>query len=870
MNKKDAKINTSDNIDNFDELLNQFIEKEIADAKISESEEENSETGYATIMLDGMKYEIDAVSESEGPMTLCHFVQKIDDVDDMSSCILLRDEKAAINCRVDYRENDSNMEYRFYLFSEGNPKPLLSNDLAEFPGIRFDFTEPGNYFLVFTNTLMSPEIENKGIFEKSGPYFYRKYTVIKGSGKNPNDTIKVTRCAADMKRDEILVDISLIATDDSYPIAMNVRCYDSSLRIVGSSRLQEVSISSGSKTRLRFVVSPHTIWDDGNYHMVIEGNGQPMARLKMSISAEGGFKSKKITLDTADELAFILYRAANFKGWNNYIERLECFGSGRRKLASLLREQVLYDIRSRMNALITSSVRHFILLGDAPQSKKMLATAIPQMFRFSSDPRILKVIHSSTLLPIPNVPYPYEKIDDMLDHSTPVLLRGISALFTTDGQGALRYLVKELKSNNITTPIFIDCNRAEMEELFERVPEFEEFFPLKHRIEFTYPSALDVVSMVSRSLHDKGMILNKPAAGRLLQLAKEHHNCNSESQVLEYLVPRMLEASERRITDRVLQGETLEYSELFGVTADDVEQSFEVKSSFDDAMQPLMDMVGLDNLKERLSEYFDMVRFNALRKDAGLPVDKEQPSHIIFTGNPGTGKTTVAGYIGKIYHSLGLLSKGEVMRADRSRIVGEFIGQSERNMTQLIEEAKGNVLFIDEAYALCTDASDSRDFGRHALNVLLPHLSKADSDMLVILAGYDKDIDKMMGMNQGMSGRFPQRFHFDDYTTEQLIQIGVNLASKKGYRFDNDALDALRKVTDDAMTHKDDKWSNARWMEQMINVGIRPAMSRRVMRSEATDADSLSTITVSDVTEAVARLAPSTQSHRRVGFKINQ
>ena len=132
---------------------------------------------------------------------------------------------------------------------------------------------------------------------------------------------------------------------------------------------------------------------------------------------------------------------------------------------------------------------------------------------------------------------------------------------------------------------------------------------------------------------------------------------------------------------------------------------------------------------------------------------------MVFTGNPGTGKTTVAQMVGRVFHSLGILSKGGVIVTERSKLVGRYIGDTENNMQALLEQAKGNVLFIDEAYNLYDGGDTKKDYGHRVIESLLTVLSQKNPDLIVILAGYEKEMMNMLETNPGMKGRFPYHFH---------------------------------------------------------------------------------------------------------------
>lgn len=293
-------------------------------------------------------------------------------------------------------------------------------------------------------------------------------------------------------------------------------------------------------------------------------------------------------------------------------------------------------------------------------------------------------------------------------------------------------------------------------------------------------------------------------------------------------------------------------------------------NSWNQQMKELNSMVGLRDIKQQITTLCHRLRFFQKRHEQGLACMEETPFHALFFGNPGTGKTTVAKMLGRIYHQLGLLSRGEVVYADRKRIVGQYIGETEANMNQLIQEARGNVLFIDEAYTLYAKDNE-RDFGRQAIESLLDVLAEKNGDILVIMAGYEREMKAMMEANQGLEGRFPYTFRFPDYNAEELYQIAIHRLDKGAYRLTHDANQLFIKVIQHIVSHKTDHFSNARWAEQFVSNGLIPAMADRLAETLA-DAGplELQTITTSDVEEAYQRMTPieiSQPSRRRIGFK---
>ena len=225
--------------------------------------------------------------------------------------------------------------------------------------------------------------------------------------------------------------------------------------------------------------------------------------------------------------------------------------------------------------------------------------------------------------------------------------------------------------------------------------------------------------------------------------------------------------------------------------------------------------------------------------------------------------------VGKIYHSLGLLSKGEVICADRSNIVGRYIGETERNMQRLLNEAKGNVLFIDEAYTLCDTLDDRKDFGYRAIECQLTVLAQKDSDIIVIVAGYEKEILRMMESNQGLQGRFPYKFNFKDYNSDELTQIALNLITEEEYKLTPEAEELLRSTIADTVKRKSKSFSNARWIEQYVNKGIKHAQNDRLAQmSHIPSADLYSRIEAEDVRTAFEKYRPQNEvQHRTIGFR---
>ena len=233
----------------------------------------------------------------------------------------------------------------------------------------------------------------------------------------------------------------------------------------------------------------------------------------------------------------------------------------------------------------------------------------------------------------------------------------------------------------------------------------------------------------------------------------------------------------------------------------------------------------MGGIKQKIHEYSDYLRFVALRREKGFEESDKINLHAVFKGNPGTGKTTVARLLGKIYKELGLLKKGHVHEVDRGDLVAEFIGQTAPKTKEAIKKAKDGILFIDEAYSLARKDEDSKDFGREAIEVLLKELSDAN-DIAIVVAGYPEEMDIFLESNPGLKSRFNMYYDFADYVPQELLQIAEFAAAKKGVRFTGAAKDVLYKYLVDKYRDRDKFFGNARMVNSIVdeakmNLGLR-------------------------------------------------
>jgi AAA+ superfamily predicted ATPase len=248
-------------------------------------------------------------------------------------------------------------------------------------------------------------------------------------------------------------------------------------------------------------------------------------------------------------------------------------------------------------------------------------------------------------------------------------------------------------------------------------------------------------------------------------------------------------------------------------------------------LQPLLDeldaLVGLQSVKKQVRLVIDTVRFNQLRQSQGLP-PVPATTNLVFLGNPGTGKTTVARLYGRILAALGAIRTGQVVEASRTDLVGRYLGETAQKTTQKIEEALGGVLFIDEAYALSRVMGAHSDFGIEAIDTLVLALENRRDDLVVIVAGYTFEMDGFLQTNPGLASRFGARILFEDYSLDDMVEILRRDVSKSEFTISDEALAILREQM--ASQHERLASGNAREVRKLVEA-MQRAQASRIMRA---------------------------------------
>ncbi|MTT32900.1 AAA family ATPase [Terrilactibacillus sp. BCM23-1] len=257
----------------------------------------------------------------------------------------------------------------------------------------------------------------------------------------------------------------------------------------------------------------------------------------------------------------------------------------------------------------------------------------------------------------------------------------------------------------------------------------------------------------------------------------------------------------------------------------------------------LSKLIGLEEVKKVVKEIYAWIYVNQRRGERNLKVPS-QSLHMLFKGNPGTGKTTVARLLGELLCDMEILSKGHLIEAERADLVGEYIGQTAQKTRELVKKAKGGILFIDEAYSLARGGE--KDFGKEAIDTLVKQMEDLREDFILILAGYSDEMEDFLSQNPGLPSRFPIIISFPNYSGSELLLIAHQMLDEQEYKLTSEAEKKLKRYLDIKSIEENESFSNGRFVRNLIEKMIRQ-QAVRLLREGRFDRESLLTVRACDL-----------------------
>ena len=414
------------------------------------------------------------------------------------------------------------------------------------------------------------------------------------------------------------------------------------------------------------------------------------------------------------------------------------------------------------------------------------------------------------------------------------------------GAQALEQLMKRMEDDRGKFVVIAAGYRQEMDNLFRINVGFRSRFSYLLNIDDYTPDQL--LQIVELFAGEKKYIFDDEARQLLLKMItgmynsrdKDFANGRTMRQLFDKICSRQAERLQRVDITRLTN------EQLMTIIPADIPYEAPKAVEYTECLEKLNGLVGLDAVKKEISNLAAFLNLQIRRGEANT----FQGKHYVFTGNPGTGKTTVARIMADVFRTLGILSRGQLIEADRSKLVAGYSGQTAIKTNQLIDSALGGVLFIDEAYTLKSGDGDS--FGAEAIDTLLKRLEDDRGKFICIVAGYTDQMHDFIDTNPGLKSRFTQTIHFDDYTPDQLTEIFVNLAKNKSFTVDEETQAAVHREFEQLYLRRDKNFGNAREARRMFDQAVERQSQRLVKmmgQPDFNDAD-MYRITTADLEEA--------------------
>lgn len=405
----------------------------------------------------------------------------------------------------------------------------------------------------------------------------------------------------------------------------------------------------------------------------------------------------------------------------------------------------------------------------------------------------------------------------------------------TFGLEAIDALVKAIEDYRDDLVVILAGYKDEMEGFLKSNSGLRSRFP--NIIDFEDYTASEMVQIADITAKSKGYRISADCKDPLLRLFEKSQIKGRNDSGNGRLVRNVIESAIIEQSKRILNADQ---SELDILRFDDFK--FNSSEKFD-LEKTLETIIGLENVKEFVRTQYRLLIANEKRRKAGIAVDTTQSLNMIFTGNPGTGKTTIARVVASMFKDMGLLKKGHLVETDRGGLVAEYVGQTAKKTEELFRSALGGVLFIDEAYAL---SGDNGSFGKEAIDTLVKLIEDYRGEIVVILAGYKKEMADFMKSNSGLESRFPFVIDFPDYKPIDLYSIALNMISSKGFTIGEEAKSVLKEQVTLAHKTSTAQSGNGRMVRNMIETIMRN-QSARIASVEIDSKEELTAITAEDI-----------------------
>lgn len=409
------------------------------------------------------------------------------------------------------------------------------------------------------------------------------------------------------------------------------------------------------------------------------------------------------------------------------------------------------------------------------------------------------------------------------------------------GKEAIDTIVKHMEDHYDDLIVILAGYSKEMDDFLEANSGLKSRFP--HQIEFPDYTARELLQIMKKMIKDSEYAIDAETERCLIEVIQSKQIKGSNANGNGRMVRNMLQDAIRKQAKRLKREGLLDQKNLLRLVAEDF--GYERESKFN-LEQELSGFIGNDELKKHIKMLAAQVKINKLRNEKGIGKLRDHSFHMIFKGNPGTGKTTLARIISGMLSDMGVLKTGKLVEVGRSDLVGEYVGHTAIKTKKVVQKALGGILFIDEAYALSSGGSS--DFGQEAINTLIKEMEDHRENLIVILAGYEDEMQGFLNSNPGLDSRFPFHFTFKDYSVEELLEILSKVAKSEGFQIERNVREILYSFLQNESTSH--HFGNGRYIRNLYEKAVQ-AQAYRLSKEKIITTNELQLLKESDFLEAL-------------------
>ena len=492
--------------------------------------------------------------------------------------------------------------------------------------------------------------------------------------------------------------------------------------------------------------------------------------------------------------------------------------------------------RAALGLKVENPKPHIILTGNPGTGKTTVTRILGKLFHAMHLLPSDKVLETSGLdLTAGYVGQTKDKVNELCDRAMGGVLfvdeayylagpDGGSSSFATEAVGTL---LKRMEDGRGKFIVVAAGYQNEMKDFMKMNPGLESRFGSKiHIDDYSAEELYEILCLnVRKSQFVFAEDAEKVAREAVTDLCKNKGKDFANARAVRNLFDRIKLNMDSRIAK--LPENALTMKTLTTILPSDIPHEDKKTLTVEDVFAELNELVGMGKVKKAVRELYDTVKINAELEKIGAKA-KRPEIHIALTGNPGTGKTTVARILGKLFCTMGLLTSDKVIECDRSKIVAKYVGHTAQNVQRLCDDATGGILFIDEVYALSSD-----DFGHEATDTLMKRMEDDRGKFVVVVAGYADKMNEWMAVNEGLSSRFTHRIHLDDYDANELYELFLLYARKEGLSLTEDAMELAQMVITNISQNRGYDFANGRTIRKLFDSVVRKKNSRVIRLDEA-------------------------------------